>query len=430
MSVSSVLSSVTGKNTVIGSWTRQELVFTSAKCLQFTSKPAHVVCGRISSVKPSKASSTQAQLPGCSYSGVSSPLPPSSEAFSNHGILSNDSDDSSATNSDSDDSQAEVEESSVLNSQGPSQNLRSLQRAAASSPSPAGPADATRSRSLCALAHRTRIALLEVKVSGLQGELGTMRDQLDYVAALQVQAQRENGRLRHQLYSSKRHVGRVVDMGEAEVVTSETGNARMAELEASRLQKEVEKRARDEARQKVEDEVQRERREMGENIIFSQPLTKLLKPGLRNLSWALKLSETGSTRDMLDRIRTHFANHPEDKDRPRFSGLFPPRNRVRKRQQNLESTDHTQVDDPEPAVSLSPCKRPAKRSRPRPRPRLLPAHLSLPGENSPGIQRQPSPSDAFIIRRVLGNRTNTIPHLSRETQTSSLPIDPRLLTDT
>lgn len=56
---------------------------------------------------------------------------------------------------------------------------------------------------------------------------------------------------------------------------------------------------------------------------FDVPMLQYKKDNLLALSRALKISTEGNMKDLIARIKEHLHDHPELKENPRFTGLFP-----------------------------------------------------------------------------------------------------------
>lgn len=263
---------------------------------------------------------------------------------------------------------------------------------------------------LSKLPTRTRFSCLESRIHTLEGKVGTLEYELDHSNAMNAQALHENLRLHNQLYGASNYTGRVLDMGDAEIITSEVANTRLTELELVRKEKETEKKSRNDARQQAEYELQRQRREEGENLMFDQPLARLQKKGLRNLCWSLTLAEDGSIKDMIERVQAQFDSNPELKLNPRYTGLFKLRRAKHQRTEDEPLSTTTEETAPSESVSQHIAQRPQPRPKPKPAYQIPASSLS----NTPpqASTSYPSPSINSPTRpqprTILGNFTNSL----------------------
>ncbi|KAH9018843.1 DDE superfamily endonuclease-domain-containing protein [Lactarius pseudohatsudake] len=138
------------------------------------------------------------------------------------------------------------------------------------------------------------------------------------------------------------------------VFTSEEGRLQLQELREEAAQKALQQ-AEEVARKASEDKERRERR-ADISRIFTGPLNKTRrKEELEDIAVALALPEAGRKDEILERISSHFEEHPDLKTTPRFEGLFNPRPRKRARLADVPVAGPSTVHEPTlPPFNFSP----------------------------------------------------------------------------
>ncbi|KAJ7779398.1 hypothetical protein DFH07DRAFT_688773, partial [Mycena maculata] len=109
---------------------------------------------------------------------------------------------------------------------------------------------------------------------------------------------------------------------EARLLTSVEGKRLAAARDLEWAAKEKKKSDGDKRRREKENARNQNRQNCDPDAAFTGLLTAKNKDDLMDIAWSLDLPEDGMKLALLERINTYFRHHTDERDSPKYAGLF------------------------------------------------------------------------------------------------------------